>query len=142
MHRIQPLLPEQINILALLYRVCHIEDCGFLRLLAFVLPGIIPLGIFLSCAILLRLVLFRNIRRLSLLVLRLFIFLNAVFQSEVFIIQVLEQNVIHHTLRELVVFDTTEFDKGTDIIPVRLIVFPFCLTHTSELICHFLSNVF
>ncbi len=30
MHRIQPLLPEQINILALLYRVCHIEDCGFL----------------------------------------------------------------------------------------------------------------
>ena len=45
-------------------------------------------------------------------------------------------------LSKLAVFDTAEFDKRADIIPVFLIRFAVGLAHTGQLVSNLLGNVF
>ena len=127
------LLTEHVDVLALLYFIRYIEQCGLLRFFF----GFI----FFFCRFLC-LCLVNNFCLGSLFLrLRFPVFFDAVFEGQIFAINILEQHIIHHLVGEFAVFDASEFDEGTDIVPVFLIAFAICLAHAAELVCHFLADV-
>ena len=68
--------------------------------------------------------------------------LDTVFQCQILVIQILEQNRVFHLVTELFIFQASELDERTDVIPVFLIVFSLCLAHSGKLVCNLLGNVF
>ena len=49
-------------------------------------------------------------------------------------VKILIQYIVVHPLGEFLIFENTVLDKRADIIPVLLIIFPFCLVHTGQLV--------
>ena len=66
---------------------------------------------------------------------------KVVWKSDIFAFHVLEDDVIFHLVIELLIADAAKFNERADIIPVFLIIFAVCLTHTGKLFCYFLCNV-
>ena len=56
-------------------------------------------------------------------------------------IQVFVDHRIFHLLAEFFILQAAEFNEGTDVIPVFLIILSVCLKHSRQLIRHFLRNV-
>ena len=144
--RVQLLLPEHIDILALLYLVGDIVKNGFLRLFGFLR---IPVGLniirrlfCLACVACIFgcVIVSCRLAVCSRLVL-LLILLNTVFQRQILVVNIFEQYIIHHLVGEFAVFDAAEFDKGTDIIPIFLIRFTVRLAHAAQLVRHLLADV-
>ena len=129
-HSIHAFCLEHIDVLALLNLICHIEDSNFFFFLFF-FAFFSTLSIFTGF--------FNN--SLALCFFRFLILLDAVFQSQIFSIQVFKENVIIHLICELGIFDAAEFDKWIDIIPVFLIIFTGSLAHSGQFIGYFLADV-
>ena len=155
-------VPEHLDILSLLLFVSDIVDnlfCGisffrgmpffhiFLRGILTVLTGIIGyhfgfylLAVFVYGAAAF-LCFFRLIRAVILLTVKRLHF-QALRQSQILAVQVLEQDIVIHTLAELVVLQAAELDEGADIIPVFLVFFLLRLAHAGKLVRHLLGDIF
>ena len=128
-NRILACLTEHIDVLALLNLICYIEDGSLLRLF---LLGVFFVLFFGFCGFL----------SLCLGILfRLLVLLDAVFQSEIFAVNVLEKNIVIHLVCKLAVLDAAIFDKWADVIPVFLIGLTVCLAHSGKLVCNLLGDV-
>ena len=124
---IHSLFFKHIDVLALLYFVRYIINCCFFRFLLFCLFSVFFLffwfpGFCCFCF-------------------RFFIFFDAVFQCQIFAIQIFKQDIIIHLIREFCIFDASEFDKRADVIPVFLIIFSGCLAHTGQFVSNFLADI-
>ena len=69
------------------------------------------------------------------------VLIQTVLKSQVFAFQVLVQDEIAHLFSKLLILDIAELDKGRNVIPVFLIIFPVCLTHAGQLVRHLLRDV-
>ena len=49
-------------------------------------------------------------------------------------VKILIQYIVVHPLGEFLIFENAVLDKRADIIPVLLIIFPFCLVHAGQLV--------
>ena len=120
------LIPEHIDVLALLNLIRHIVDSG-LNLLYLVLVLILTLG------------------RLILLLIGLndlaAVLLDTILQGQVFPVNILKQNDFLHLVAELLVFQAAELDERADIVPIFLVVLSLRLAHSGKLICNLLGNV-
>ena len=128
-HRIQSFFFEHIDVLALLYFICHIKQCG-LRCIFFLIQ------IFFKFCIVLLVCSLRVFCGIFFLIL-----CNKIIQSQILAFDILNQNVVHHTVTELTVLDTTIFDERTDIIPIFFIIFTVCLAHTAQLVSYLLADI-
>ena len=115
------LCTEHIDILTLLNLICYIIDSCLLLFCIFL--GIVWCRIFIE---------FFQLSTIC---------FYAVFQCQIFSVDILKENCIFHLVTELLIFQTTKFYKWTDAVPVFLIIFTFCLAHTCKLVCNFLGNV-
>ena len=117
---------EHIDVLALLYRICHIENRCLFRLFLFCI--LLILSIFFLCIVRLSCIFF-------------LILLDTVFQCQIFIVNIFKQNVVMQFFRELAVFNASKFNEWTDIIPVFLIRLTICLAHSCQFIRNFLGDI-
>ena len=121
-HRILPLVFKHVNVLTLLLLVRYIIDGG--------------LGLFLLLLALLWLLFFLlGVDELTA------VCLHALFQRHVFVIQVLEEDVVHHLVAEFLVLQAAELDERADVIPVFLVVLLVGLAHAAQLVGNLLGNV-
>ena len=121
-HRILPLVFKHVNVLALLLLVRYIVDGG--------------LGLFLLLLALLWLLFFLlGVDELTA------VCLHALFQRHVFVIQVLEEDIVHHLVAEFLVLQAAELDERADVIPVFLVVLLVSLAHAAQLVGNLLGNV-
>ena len=67
--------------------------------------------------------------------------LQIILQSQIFAVQILENNVLVHLLGELLVSQASELNEWADIVPVFLVVLSVCLAHAGQLIRYLLCNV-
>ena len=67
--------------------------------------------------------------------------LQTLGQSQIFAVQILEEDIIIHLLTELVILQAAELDEGTDVIPVFVVLFLIRLAHTGQLVRYLLGNV-
>ena len=114
---IHTLALKEIDILALLLFICHVVDRLLLRLFCF---------FFVSTV--LCLCFFRY-------------FSDQLFHGQIFVIQILKENGVHHLITEFLILKASEFYKRTDIVPVFLVVFQVSIAHSGEFIRHFLGNI-
>ena len=131
---------EHINILALLLFIRYIVD----DLLLLLFPGILPGSLIFrfipyDLSFYLVAVLIYSIFLILFLVLRLD--LQTLGQSQIFAVQILEEDIIIHLLTELVILQAAELDEGTDVIPVFVVLFLIRLAHTGQLVRYLLGNV-
>ena len=124
-YRILSLTLEQVDVLALLHFIGNIVDRR-LNLFYFVLIAAISILFFL-------LVIWLNYLSA--------VFFYTIFQRQIFVINILKEDCILHLIAEFLVFEASEFDKRADAVPVFLIIFSLCLTHSGQLIRHFLGDI-
>ena len=128
---IHALAAEHVDVLALLNFVGDVVNCRFFRL--FLLVSVFRIFCILSSFSLLLGVLCRNFFFL--------ILVDAVLKSQIFSVDVLEQNIVHHLLGEFLVLDASVFDEWVDIIPVFLVILTVGFAHAGELVSEFLGDV-
>ena len=157
-HSVHSLCAEHIDILTLLDFVGYIVDGCFFRLFCFLIVAAVSgsFPVILGCSFLaavrgsfiaaagsisigFRTAVFIRCRAVRLL--GLLIFLDAVFQSQIFAVDIFVQHVIHHLVGEFFILDAAEFQERVDIIPEVLISLPVCLAHTGKLVGKFLRNI-
>ena len=141
-HRIHLVVPEHLHILSLLLLVGHIVDDFLFLFLCLAVLSLLCLAVHHFGFHLLA-VLVHSAAALSLLILTVAgrFNLQTHRQGQVLAVQVLEQDVIVHPLTELIVLQAAELDKGTDVIPVLVILFLLGLAHAGELVRHLLGDV-
>ena len=122
-HSINALFFEQIDVLALLYFICDIEKYSFFFLLFFCI----------FCAF----CFFYSFRSIFF-----FVFCNKILKSQIFAVEVFEQQTVFDAVIEFVIFDAAVFDERADIIPVFLIIFTVGLAHAGQFVCNFLADIF
>ena len=126
---IHALAAEHVDVLALLNFVGDVVNSRFFRL--FLLVSVFRIfGILRSFSLLLG-VLCRSFFFL--------ILVDAVLKSQIFSVDVLEQNIVHHLLGEFLVLDASVFDEWVDIIPVFLVILTVGFAHAGELVSEFCS---
>ena len=130
--RILSLSLEHVDILALLYFICYIEDSCLLFFLR-----ICVLRLFCVCFC------FFFLSFLCLGYVRFFAFglFDDIFESHIFVIKILVKHRILHLFTEFLILQATEFDKWADIVPVFLIILTVCLEHSVQLVSNLLRNV-
>ena len=129
-HSIFACFTEHIDILALLDLICHIKDRCLFRLFLIIRSFFFLLFCFFCIfSLLFNILIF-------------FIFFNAVLQCKIFSVNILEQNVIMHFICKFIILNAAKFNKWTNIVPVFLIGFSVCLTHTSQFVCNLFGNIF
>ena len=128
---IHALTAEHVDVLALLNFVGDVVNSRFFRL--FLLVSVFRIfGILRSFSLLFG-VLCRSFFFL--------ILVDAVLKSQIFSVDVLEQNIVHHLLGEFLVLDASVFDEWVDIIPVFLVILTVGFAHAGELVSEFLGDV-
>ena len=130
--RILSLGLEHVDVLALLYFICYIEDSCLLFFLR-----ICVLRLFCVCFCFFCL----SFLCLGCVSFFAFGFFDDIFESHVFMIKILVKHRILHLLTEFLIFQATELDKWTDVIPIFLIVLTVCLEHSIQLVSNLLGNV-
>ena len=131
---------EHIDVLALLLFIRYIvDDLLLLLFLGILLGSLIFRLVLYDFGFYLVAVLVYGILLVLFLILRLD--LQALRQSQILAVQILEEDVIIHLLTELVILQAAEFDEGTDIIPVLVVLFLVGLAHTGQLVRYLLGNV-
>ena len=69
------------------------------------------------------------------------VLIQAVLKGQVFALQVLVQDEISHLFGKLLILDISELDKGCNVVPIFLIIFPVCLAHARQLVRYLLCDV-
>src|SRR5699024_1576516 len=119
-HSIHALGAEHIDVLALLHFIRHIIDGCLFRLFLFILIFFGGCGIGSSFA-----VGFCGVGSAFGILGSLFgfcIFFDAVFQGQIFAIDVFVQHIVHHLGGEFLVLDASEFQERADVIPEFLVI--------------------
>ena len=124
-YRILSLTLEHVDVLALLYFIRYIVDRR-LNLFYFVLIAAISTLFFL-------LVIWLHYFSA--------VFLDTVFQRQIFVADILKEDGILHLIAEFLVFEASEFDERADAVPVFLIILSLCLTHSGQFIRYFLGDI-